>query len=231
MTAEQFIDDLSALADEAHRLKLNHFGVPNAKALGVRMPDLRDFAKSFKGDASLAVDLFASNCHEAKMAAAFIYPLKALTPEQADQFMDGLYSWDLVDQFCSSLFAKTSFASELPYLWTPLPGEFQRRSGIVTIACLSMKQKNMPDAAFLPYLSLIKEYIDDDRNFVKKAHSWALRTLGKRSLWLNEQVLKYLVENWQLESGRFEYWAAGDAYRELSDPKMQVRLRAKTSKA
>lgn len=227
MTAEQFIEGLLGLADEGHRIKLKHFGVPNECALGVRMPDLRAYAKPYKGNARLALDLFASEYHEAKMAAAFIFPVKELTREQADRFMEGLYSWDLVDQFCSSLFAKASFAKELPYLWAPLPGEFQRRSGIVCIASISMKQKKLADQELMPYLDLVKEYIDDDRNFVKKANSWTLRTLGKRSLWLNEQLINYLEKHWRLDNGRFKYWAAGDAYRELTDSKIKGRLLAR----
>lgn len=230
MEAAAFIDGLYALADENYRQKLFGFGIPAEHAIGVRMPDLRNYIKPFKNDKALAEALFESDIHEAKMAAGLIYPYKELSPEKADYLMSPLYSWDLVDQYCSNLFARTPFAKELPYLWSPLPGEFNRRAGIVMIACLSMKQKKMPDADFLPYLDLIREYIEDDRNFVKKAHSWALRTLGKRSLWLNEQVVAYIQKHWQLENGRFAYWAAGDAYRELCDPIQIARLREKAAR-
>ena len=230
MDAATFIEGLYALTDESYRQKLFGFGIPAEHAIGVRMPDLRNYLKPYKNDQALAEALFESDIHEAKMAAGLIYPYKKLTPEKADYLMAPLYSWDLVDQYCSNLFAKTTFGKDLPYLWTPLPGEFNRRAGIVMIACLSIKQKKVPDADFLPYLDLIKDYIDDDRNFVKKAHSWALRTLGKRSLWLNEQVVAYIQKHWQLENGRFQYWAAGDAYRELNGEAVLTKLLAKAQK-
>jgi 3-methyladenine DNA glycosylase AlkD len=231
MQVAAFLDGLSALADESHRQKLAYYGIPNEWALGVRMPDIRAYVKPFRGEAQLALDLFESDYHEAKLAAGLIYPGKQLSLDQADAFMQGLYSWDLVDQFCSGLFVQAPFAKDLPYLWTPLPAEYNRRSGIVMIACLSMKHKKRPDAELLPYLELVREYIDDERNFVKKAHSWTLRTLGKRSLWLNEQVVNFIEKHWQNEKGEIANWAARDAWKELRDPRILDRLRLKAQRA
>lgn len=224
LKSTSFINGLSDLADQAHRAKLLNYGIPNEHALGVRMPVLRDYTKEFRGDRDLALELFESDYHEAKLAAGLIYPAKELSMDEADHFMAGLYSWDLVDQFCGSLFQKADFAKDLPYLWSPLPGEFQRRSGLVMILALSIHHKKMPDQELMPYLSLVKEYIFDERNFVKKAHSWVLRTLGKRSPWLNAQLRAFIEDEWQIETGKFQYWAASDAYRELVDPKIVARI-------
>lgn len=222
MDTAQFITGLEELADLSHRAKLSHFGVPNANALGVKMPLIRDFCKPFRGDKDLALSLFQSNIHEAKMSAAFIYPAKNLDEETADLFMQGLYSWDLVDQFCGSLFQKASFAEQLPWLWAPLPGEFQRRSGLVMILSMAIHHKKVPDLKFLDYLPLVEDCIYDDRNFVKKANSWVLRTLGKRSSFLNAEVLQWIegLSNSKYESN----WALRDAWKELSDPKFQARI-------
>lgn len=227
MDAAQFIDGLYEWSDENYRQKLFGFGIPAENAIGVRMPQLRTYVKTFRGNAQLALELFESDIHEAKLAAGLIFPAKELSLEQADRFMAQLYSWDLVDQFCSSLFAQAPFAKDLPYLWAPLTGEFQRRSGLVMIVALSIKHKKMTDPELLPYLEVVKDYIHDDRNFVKKANSWVLRTLGKRSLWLNEQVVAYIQKHWQSEKGRFEYWAAGDAHRELTSEAVLTKLLAK----
>ena len=224
MNVDSFIEGLEALAEEDFRLQLDRFAVPSSKAIGVRMPKLRDYVKPFKGDLELAQGLFESPYHEAKLATALIYPGKELSSEQADRFMEGLYSWDLVDQFCGNLFQKAAFASELPFLWAPLPGEFQRRSGLVMILAISIHHKNVADQELLKYLPLVREFISDDRNFVKKANSWVLRTLGKRSPWLNAQIRGYIEREWQIEDGKFQFWAASDAHRELRDPKMMARI-------
>ena len=230
MDAAQFIDGLYQWSDENYRQKLFGFGIPAENAIGVRMPQLRSYVKAHRGNAKLALELFESDIHEAKLAAGLMFPAKELSLEQADRFMGELYSWDLVDQFCGSLFAQAPFAKDLPSMWAPLPGEFQRRSGLVMIVALSIKHKKMADQELLPYLEIVQDYIDDDRNFVKKANSWVLRTLGKRSLWLNEQVVAYIQKHWQSEKGRFAYWAAGDAYRELTDPVQISRLEKKAAR-
>lgn len=224
MNKADFIDGLYALSDESYRQKLFGFGIPAENAIGVRMPQLRTYVKSHRGDAILALELFESDIHEAKLAAGLIYPGKDLNAEQADRFMEGLYSWDLVDQFCGSLFQKANFAEELPFLWAPLPGEFQRRSGLVMILALSIHHKKLPDQELLKYLPLVKEYMHDERNFVKKANSWVLRTLGKRSPWLNAEIRNFIEQEWQIEAAKFQYWAATDAHRELRDPKILARL-------
>ncbi|QNR24989.1 DNA alkylation repair protein [Croceimicrobium hydrocarbonivorans] len=228
MDVLHFIEGLQDLSDEGYRIKLAGFGIPNEHALGVRMPDIREYIKPFKGNAELALELFETDYHEAKLAAGLIFPAKELSREQADRFMEDLYSWDLVDQFCGSLFQKTSFARELPWLWAPLPGEFQRRAGLVMIASISMHHKKMPDSDLLEYLPLVKEFIEDDRNFVRKANSWVLRTLGKRSLWLNAQIQDYIQKEWQLGDSKYKFWAAKDAIKELQDPIILARLAKKS---
>lgn len=224
MNSAQFIDGLYALSDETYRQKLYGFGIPAENAIGVRMPQLRAYVKAYRGDAKLALELFESDIHEAKLAAGLIYPAKELSLEQADRFMEGLYSWDLVDQFCGTLFQKASFAEELPFLWAPLPGEFQRRSGLVMILAISIHHKKRADQELLKYLPLVKDYISDERNFVKKANSWVLRTLGKRSPWLNQEIRSFIEQEWQIGDSKFQYWAASDAHRELRDPKILERL-------
>ncbi len=224
MKADQFIDGLVPYADEAHRNKLADYGISVSNALGVRMPILKSYSKAHRGNKELALELYASDYHEAKLACALIFPPKDLNLEQADRFMEGFYSWDMVDQFCGYLFQKSEFARDLPFHWTPLPGEYQRRSGLVMILALSIHHKKMSDKELLEYLPLIKDYINDERNFVRKAHSWVLRTLGKRSPWLNEQIKSFIQKEWQLSNGKFKYWAATDAWRELNDPKVLARI-------
>lgn len=229
MKAEDFIEGLRELSDEGHREKLAHFGIPNAHALGVKMPLIRSYLKPFRGDAELALQLFESDYHEAKLAACMIFPAKSLSLDQADYFMQGLYSWDLVDQFCSELFQKAKFAKDLPYLWAPLPGEFQRRSGLVMIASLAMHHKKMPDQDLLEYWSLLVDTADDSRNFVKKAHSWVLRTLGKRSPWLHNRILALIAEEWEA-NGAIKCWPARDAWKELNDPKIIARIEERAAR-
>ena len=75
-------------------------------------------------------------------------------------------------------------------------------------------------------LPLIAEGAHDDRNFVKKGVSWALRMIGRRNLALNAAALpvaRRLAES-EIAACR---WVGKDALRELSSPKVQARLAKK----
>jgi len=60
-----------------------------------------------------------------------------------------------------------------------------RRAGPALITWLAVHDKKAGDAHFVGFLRLIEANADDERNFVKKAVSWALRQIGKRNCALN----------------------------------------------
>lgn len=53
------------------------------------------------------------------------------------------------------------------------------------MACLALHDKAAPDKRFLAFLPLIEKGARDERNFVKKAVNWALRSIGRRNVALN----------------------------------------------
>lgn len=228
--AEKFIESILPLANPEFAEGLKRFGIPNTKALGLRMPQLRAASKSYAKNKALAQALYQMPIHEAKLAAAFIDDPAELKLEEAEVYWQEFYSWDLVDQFCNSLLVKADFAHDLPFLWTPAPGEFQRRAGIVMIVAIALHHKKMPDQELAKFYPLLKEYIYDERNFVRKAISWALRTIGKRSLFLNREIQNLIKDEWINAEGKFKYWAAGDAFREISQEKYIHRLETKAAK-
>jgi 3-methyladenine DNA glycosylase AlkD len=230
MKADQFIELLMPLADPDFAEGLKRFGIPNNQALGLRMPHLRKAVKPFKKNKALAQELYQMPIHEAKLAAGMIDDPKELSLPDAEIYWQGFYSWDLVDQFCNGLLVQTSFAHNLPFLWTPAQEEYQRRAGIVMIVAIALHHKKMPDREIAQFYPLLKEYIFDERNFVRKAISWALRTIGKRSLFLNTEIQNLIKEEWMDSEGNFKFWAAGDAYREISQEKYLMRLRSKALK-
>jgi len=70
---------------------------------------------------------------------------------------------------------------------------------------------------------VIKKGATDERNFVKKAVSWALRNIGKRNQRLNSAAIQLAEEIKQLDS-KAARWIASDAIRELRSDAMQKRL-------
>ena len=71
---------------------------------------------------------------------------------------------------------------------------------------------------------LIIKQSTDNRNYVKKAVSWALRNIGKRNMGLNKRALEVSKIILKIDSKPAK-WIASDAIRELSSQKIQARLK------
>ena len=123
-------------------------------------------------------------------------------------------SWDICDQTCGNLFDKTPFAYEVAMKWCKADEEFIKRAGFAMMVAISVHNKKASDESLIPFFKCIIEGSTDDRNFVKKAVNWALRTLGKRSKNLYPIAIA-TAEQIQKLNSRSAKWIASDALREL----------------
>ena len=92
------------------------------------------------------------------------------------------------------------------------------------MAGLVVHDKRNPNGNFLKFFPIIDRESDDDRNFVKKAVNWASRSIGKRSIVLNQAGIDTAVDI-QRRGSRAARWIAADAIRELIGDKDQARLK------
>jgi 3-methyladenine DNA glycosylase AlkD len=132
-------------------------------------------------------------------------------------------SWDVCDQVCLNLFDRSPFAINKIHAWSEREEEFVRRAAYALIAGLAWHDKAAEDELFLELLPVIRRGATDDRNYVKKAVSWALRHIGKRNLSLNAAAISEAKEIRQIDS-KAARWVASDAIRELESEKIQARL-------
>jgi 3-methyladenine DNA glycosylase AlkD len=98
------------------------------------------------------------------------------------------------------------------------------------MSSLAVHDKRARDEVFLKFLPHIEEGALDSRNLVKKAVSWALRSIGKRSIALNSAAIRSGERLASSESPAAR-WVASDALRELRSEKVQQRLASRTGKA
>jgi 3-methyladenine DNA glycosylase AlkD len=122
-----------------------------------------------------------------------------------------------------NLFDKTRLAWKKILEWSGRDEEFVKRAAFALIACLAWHNKAASDEDFIRLMPVIQEGATDERNFVKKAVSWALRNIGKRNLKLNEVALKTAQDLQQMDS-KPARWIASDAIRDLSSDAAQKRL-------
>lgn len=230
------LDDLRALGSEHNRAGMARYGINVDDAFGVSIPELRKVAKRVGTDHQLALALWKTGNHEARLLACFVDDPKEVTEEQTETWAGDFDSWDICDQATTGLFDLTKYAWPKAVEWAGRDEMWVKRGGFTLMAGLAVHDKSAKNRAFTQLLPLIEHAADDDRNFVKKAINWALRNIGKRNIKLNaaaiacaQRIRAGANERAGRERGgdpgaRCSRWIATDALRELTSEKVQARL-------
>jgi 3-methyladenine DNA glycosylase AlkD len=226
MQFKELIKRLKSLANPRNVKGMARFGINPKNTLGVSIYVLRDMAKEIAKDHALALNLWESGIHEARILACYVDDPKKVTRKQMEKWAKEFDSWDVCDQVCSSLFDQTKFAYEKAVEWSRRKEEFVKRAGFTLMAALSVHDKEAKDKVFNNFFPIIKREATDGRNYVKKAVNWALRNIGKRNVALNKAAIKTAKEIKKIDS-RTARWIASDALRELISPKVQKKLGGK----
>ncbi|HEX7464909.1 MAG TPA: DNA alkylation repair protein [Actinomycetota bacterium] len=215
--------ELEAAADPNRLPGMARFGIATGKALGVSVPDLRRMARTIGPNHRLALGLWDTTVHEARMLAGMIDEPSRVTASQMDAWVRDFDSWDLCDQVCSNLFDRTRFAFGKAEQWSRRKPEFEKRAAFALMAATAVHRKDVGDEPFEAFLPLIRASATDERNYVKKAVNWALRQIGKRNAHLNRLAIAMAGEIRAIDS-KAARWIASDALRELTSEAVLSRL-------
>jgi 3-methyladenine DNA glycosylase AlkD len=217
------IEKLKSLSNPRALAGMGRFGINLENTYGVSIPVLRKMAKQIGQNHLLALKLWNSNIHEARILAGMIDVPEEVTEKQMERWVKDFDSWDVCDQVCSNLFDQTKFAHKKALDWSKRGEEFVKRAGFVLMAALAVHDKEAGDKDFLKFLPILKREALDERNFVKKAVNWALRQIGKRNLHLNQMAIQMAKEIQGIDS-KSAKWIASDAIRELASEAVQKRF-------
>ncbi|MBN1280941.1 MAG: DNA alkylation repair protein [Candidatus Thermoplasmatota archaeon] len=229
MQFEQIIQKLQSLSNPDAACGMARYGINPQNNLGISVYQLRMIAKEIGTDHGLALQLWASEIHDARLLACFIEDPHQVTETQMDDWASAFDSWDICDQACTSLFDQSIFAYIKVHQWSTRDEEFVKRGAFALIAGLAVHDRTANDDDFEQFFPLIKTGATDNRNYVKKAVNWALRNIGKRNQLLNTRAIQtaYEIQHIPASSAR---WIATDALRELTSEKVQQRLCVKKKK-
>ncbi len=231
MMLDEIIQKLELLENPTNIAGMARFGITAKKAFGVSAPVLKQFAGEIKKQTNdrhqLALKLWASGIHEARIIAYLIADAKQVTPEQMDDWAKDFDNWAICDGACGHLFRKTEFAYEKAFEWSAREEEFVKRAGIVLPAWLAVHDKKASDEKIAEFLPLLEAYADDERNFIKKAVNWSLRQIGKRNLNLHKLAIE-TAEKIKARNTKSAGWIAADALRELKNEKILERVKKKS---
>ncbi len=225
MPIEKVIAELRKMGNPAAIEGMKRYGIVTDRALGIPVPALRTFARKLGRDHRLALELWESGIHDARILAAMVDEPSRVTERQMESWVSEFDSWDVCDGCCGALFDKTPFAYSKALEWSKRNEEFVKRAGYVMMAELAVHDKRAPDSSFVKFFAAIERGSSDQRNFVKKAVNWALRQIGKRNPELNAEALRLAKRISKIDSSSSR-WVASDAIRELDSDAVRKRLRS-----
>ena len=227
-SVEEVLEMLAAKADPDQLEGMARYGMTVENRLGVKVPQIRKIAKEIGVDHKLALELWETEITEAMILASMVDVPAEVTEEQMEAWVQDFDSWDVCDQVCMNLFDKTPLAWKKIHDWSDREEEFVKRAAYALIACLAVHDKRASDEVFISLIPVIKAGATDNRNYVKKAVSWALRNTGKRNPELNTVALATARELRGIDS-KSARWIGSDAIRDLtSDATMRRFERMKS---
>jgi 3-methyladenine DNA glycosylase AlkD len=199
------------------------YGIVSAKVYGVKMPVLRDMARSLGKDHDLAMMLWEEGSREARILASLVDLPEEVTEHQMEGWVGDLDNWEVCDQAIWNLFGFVPMAYDKAIVFSKREPEFEKRAGYVIMAHLAHKNRAMEDSEFEALFPHLRRGATDGRNYVKKAVSWALRKIGGRNLALNRKAIG-LCKDIGGSGAKAARWVASDALKELTSERVRRKL-------
>lgn len=215
-TLKQAMALLEAAADPAYKQKQQHFGIITTSSFGLRQPQIKAIAKQIGKNHVLALQLWKTGIHEARHLAIQLADKKQVTPQLMDVWQKDFNSWDIVDGCCADVFCRTPYAYDKAVEWCKQKPEYQKRAGYSMMAYLAVHDKKAPDEKLWQFIPYIIEASTDDRNFVRKAVNWALRSIGKRNKDLCKRAIT-VADELCISENKTARWIGSDASKELKE--------------
>ena len=187
---DMILKDLKALGDPRAIAVWKRVGMDTEKYFGVGMTKLRAYAKKHKKNHELALQLWASGYHDARLLATLLEEPNKATAEQIDRWVTESDFWDLINTLCSNVVVKTPFAQKKMEAWLKSKKELVRRAGYMILVGLAKEDNGFSDSFFEPYLVKIEKEIANEANWVREGMNYALIAIGSHSKPLGKAALK-----------------------------------------
>jgi 3-methyladenine DNA glycosylase AlkD len=188
MTLEQVMQALANLGTAQNVAVYARHGVTDPM-FGVSFTKLGALKKRIKINHPLALELWATGNHDARVLATMIADPEAMDAKTLDAWVKTLNDYITTDVF-AKLAACTSHARKKADRWIRLKHEYVARAGWTILAWLALNDLTLPDSFFQPYLEQIAQTIHTRQNRAKEAMNRALIAIGTRSENLEHDALE-----------------------------------------
>lgn len=227
INVDDVVTKLKRLATKKALDGMARYAIPSDNAFGVMVGQIKTLGKQLGPNHDLALELWETGWYEARMLAAFVDEPDRVTPAQMDRWCRDFDNWAICDTICFALFDRTPLAFAKVKQWASKRNEFEKRAAFALLASLGVHDKKSSDESFAKCLPLIERASTDNRNFVKKGVSWALRVVGRRSRALNDASVT-LSQKLTRSDEPAARWIGRDALKELTSPAVVRRLKERS---
>jgi len=187
MTYTDVMKELEAAGTAQNRKVYARHGV-GEKMFGVSFENLTKLKKKIKTDHDLALRLWASGVHDARMLATMIADPSKMTSSLLDAWLEEIDNYVLSDAF-AKLAEESAFAREKMEKWTRSKDEWIGRAGWQLLARLAMSDASLTDDALEEYLKAIESRIHRSKNRQRDAMNSAVIAIGIRSAALEKKAV------------------------------------------
>lgn len=181
MKVQEALDTLRSLGTEQYRKTYRRHGA-GEDVYGVSSAHLKDLKKKIKTDHELAVALWESGNHDARMLAGLIADPQRLDPRTLDAWARGLRSYPETDTL-GGIAARTPHARETMARWMASDAEWTAAAGWRILAVIAREGDGdgLPDEYFARFLATIERDVHGSPNRVRHEMNNALIAIGIRS--------------------------------------------------
>ena len=187
MDLESALAALEAAGTAQNRKVYRRHGVSDP-LYGVSYANQGKLAKQNKGDTELAIGLWESGNHDARILAAMIADPEAIRSSLLDAWVRGLDNYVLTDAF-SDLVSQSPFAKTKVGRWTRSAQEFVGAAGWNVLARLARQDPELIDNELEGYLATIETEIHGRKNRSRHSMNSALIAIGIRNPKLERKAL------------------------------------------
>ena len=223
---DEILRKLEKRGSKANRDGMARYGIVADKVFGVSVETIRSMAKEVGKDHDLALALWDTGWYEARMMTPFIDEPSRVTSSQMDAWARDFDNWAICDGLCFHLFDKTGHKWKKIQQWSSRKDEFVKRAAFALLAGVALHDKKETDAPFMKSLSLIERAADDQRNFVKKGVSWALRSVAHRNKSLHAASLD-LATRLAESDDKTQRWIGKDVIKDITRPSILQKVAKK----
>ena len=178
--AREVLRQLEALGSEQTRKTWQRHGV-TGPMFGVKYGDLEKLRKQLGRDHALALALWKSGNHDARVLATMIADpaacdAAALRAWQADATSPGL-----IEAFATHVASRSPAWPEVLEPWLSAPAELPRRAGWSLVSHLAKDHPDLEDSFFAALIPRIERELHKAPDRAREAMNWALIAIGART--------------------------------------------------